>query len=63
MLQLQQERPPEGLQRGRYPAPPWSIAALGAAVLLGALLFLGFRARRALKRSEGRDESGSPKRS
>lgn len=49
LLQIQYDRPPEGLQRGRFPAPPWAIAALGAAVVLGALLFLAWRARRAAR--------------
>ncbi|AKT43202.1 uncharacterized protein CMC5_074330 [Chondromyces crocatus] len=53
LRQLEQDRPPEGLQRGRYPAPAWTIAALGMALLLGAVLFLSWRARRASKRSRG----------
>ncbi len=50
LLQTQYDRPPEGLQRGRYPAPAWAIAALGAAVVLGALIFVVWRARRAARR-------------
>jgi hypothetical protein len=46
--ELQYDRPPEGLQRGRYAAPKWAIAALGVAVVLGALAFLVWRARRAV---------------
>jgi len=49
LLQVQYDRPPEGLQQGRYPAPRWVIAALGAALVLAALLFLAWRARRALR--------------
>ena len=33
------ERPPPGLARGKYPASPFSIAALGAALLLGTLVY------------------------
>lgn len=47
LLQTQYDRPPEGLQRGRYPVPKWMIAAVGAAVVLGALVYLIVRARRA----------------
>jgi hypothetical protein len=49
LLQTQYDRPPDGLQQGRYPAPRWAVAALGAAILIGALLFLAWRARRALR--------------
>jgi hypothetical protein len=56
LLQTQYDRPPEGLQRGRFPAPPWAVAALGAAVVLGALLFLAWRARRAARPPAARDE-------
>jgi hypothetical protein len=49
LLQVQHDRPPEGLQQGRYPVPRWTVAAFGAAVVLGALLFLAWRARRALR--------------
>lgn len=61
LLQTQYERPPEGLQRGRYPAPRWVVAAIGAAVVLGALLYLIFRARRAMRAPEA-DASGPSKR-
>jgi len=40
------ERPPAGLARGRYPAPAWVVASLGAAIFLAALVYLVFRARR-----------------
>lgn len=56
LLQTQYDRPPEGLQRGRYPAPTWAIVALGAAVVLGALLFLAWRARRATRPPAASDE-------
>ncbi|WP_437630941.1 hypothetical protein [Sorangium sp. So ce854] len=48
-LQIEVERPPPGLQRGKYPAPPWVILAVGAAVVLGAVAFLIWRARRAFR--------------
>ena len=56
LLQLQYDRPPEGLQQGRYAAPRWAIAALGAAVVLAALLFLAWRARRAARPPAAQDE-------
>ncbi len=37
---------PTELAAGRYPAPAWAILALGAAVVLGAALFVGLRMRR-----------------
>jgi len=40
------ERPPPGLARGRYPAPAWAVLALGAALFLAVLLYLGWRLRR-----------------
>lgn len=40
------ERPPEGLARGRYPAPPWVIAALASILVLGAI---GWLVRRMLR--------------
>jgi hypothetical protein len=43
------DRPPEGLARGRWEAPRWTIAALGVAVALGALGYLFFRVRRAIR--------------
>ena len=52
LLQTQYDRPPEGLQRGRYPAPRWVVAAIGAAVVLGALIYLVWRARRARRAPE-----------
>lgn len=39
------ERPPEGLARGRYPAPAWVILVLAAAVVLAGVVFLIVRAR------------------
>ncbi|XXT16320.1 hypothetical protein WME94_39420 [Sorangium sp. So ce429] len=51
-LQTEYERPPPGLQRGRYPAPQWVILAVGAAVVLGAAFVLIWRARRALRARE-----------
>lgn len=40
------ERPPPGLARGRYPASAWSIAVLGAALVLTALLYFVVRQRK-----------------
>ncbi|HEX7668112.1 MAG TPA: hypothetical protein VF395_00945 [Polyangiaceae bacterium] len=44
------ERPPPGLARGRYPVPAWEVSTLGAAVVLGGVLYLGRRWRTGLKR-------------
>jgi hypothetical protein len=52
-LQPRYDRPPEGLARGRWDAPPWAIGVLGALVILGALAWLVLRARRAAKRRRG----------
>jgi hypothetical protein len=41
------ERPPAGPARGRYPAPAWVVLGLGAAIVLGALVYLALRVRRA----------------
>jgi hypothetical protein len=41
------ERPPAGLGRGRYPAPGWVVLGLGGAIVLGALVYLALRVRRA----------------
>ncbi|KYF92046.1 hypothetical protein BE20_13000 [Sorangium cellulosum] len=51
-LQIDVERPPPGLQRGRYPAPQWVILAVGATVVLGAVVVLIWRARRTLRSRE-----------
>jgi hypothetical protein len=40
------ERPPPGLARGRYAASEWSIAILGAALVLSALLYFYVRLRK-----------------
>ena len=48
-VQTRTERPPEGLARGVLVAPKWAVAAVGAAVVLGAILYLVMRARRARK--------------
>jgi hypothetical protein len=34
------ERPPPGLARGRYPVPAWTVALLGALVVLVGLAYL-----------------------
>ncbi len=39
------ERPPPGLARGKYPASPWVIALLGAALVLGTLSYFLFRSK------------------
>ena len=40
------ERPPPGLARGKYAAPPWAIGLLGAALVLGTLLYFALRFRK-----------------
>jgi hypothetical protein len=40
------ERPPPGLARGKYPASPWTIGALGVALVLGTILYFVLRFRR-----------------
>jgi hypothetical protein len=40
------ERPPPGPARGKYPASPWAIAALGATLVLGAVLYFVLRFRK-----------------
>ncbi len=40
---------PTELSGGRYAAPPWLIIALGAVVVVGALVYLAFRWRRGRK--------------
>ena len=35
LLQTEYERPPPGLQRGRFAAPQWVILTVGAVVVLG----------------------------
>jgi hypothetical protein len=40
------ERPPPGLARGRYPASQWSIALLGAALVLSTLIYFFVRLRK-----------------
>jgi hypothetical protein len=40
------ERPPPGLARGKYPAPSWSIALLGAALVTLTLVYFLFRLRK-----------------
>lgn len=52
-LQPRTEQPPEGLARGKWEAPRWAVAALGAVVVLGALGFLLWRARKALRARRG----------
>jgi len=41
-----EERPPPGLARGRYPASPWAIALLGAALVLSVLVYFFLKLRR-----------------
>ena len=40
------ERPPPGLARGKYPASPWAIAALGAALVICTILYIVLRLRK-----------------
>lgn len=44
------ERPPPGLARGRYPVSAWVVSTLGAAVVLGGILYLARRWRTGIKR-------------
>ncbi len=41
-----EERPPPGLARGKYPASPWTISLLGAALVLSTLLYFFLRLRK-----------------
>lgn len=47
LLSLATAQDPEGLARGRYPAPSWVIWLVSAVVVIGAAAFLVIRARRA----------------
>ena len=40
------ERPPPGPARGKYPASPWAIVALGATLVLGTILYFVLRFRK-----------------
>jgi len=40
------ERPPPGLARGKYPAPAWAIAVLGAALVLCTVVYFALRFRK-----------------
>jgi hypothetical protein len=40
------ERPPPGLARGRYAASEWSIAVLGAALVLSTVIYFLLRLRK-----------------
>ncbi|MEI9951171.1 MAG: hypothetical protein WDO74_19865 [Pseudomonadota bacterium] len=40
------DRPPPGLARGKYPASPLAILALGAALILGTCLYFFLRLRK-----------------
>ncbi|HET7543450.1 MAG TPA: hypothetical protein VFK05_26435 [Polyangiaceae bacterium] len=40
------DRPPPGLARGRYPASPLGILALGLALVLGTCLYFLLRLRK-----------------
>ncbi len=41
------ERPPEGLARGKYPVPAWTIGLLGGVLVALGLGYLLLRLRRA----------------
>ena len=41
-----EERPPPGLARGKYPASPWAISLLGAALVLATLIYFFLRLRK-----------------
>ncbi|HYQ28529.1 MAG TPA: hypothetical protein VER04_14965 [Polyangiaceae bacterium] len=40
------DRPPPGLARGKYPASPLAILALGAALILGTAVYFFLRLRK-----------------
>jgi hypothetical protein len=40
------DRPPPGLARGKYPASPLAVLALGAVLILGTCLYFFFRLRK-----------------
>jgi hypothetical protein len=44
------ERPPPGLARGHYPAPPWAVLGLGSALLFGTLVYFALRMRGRVRR-------------
>lgn len=52
--QTHYDRPPEGLARGRFQAPAFVIIALGAVVVVAAIVYLGLKLRRALRGRRGR---------
>lgn len=57
LLEPVYDRPPEGLARGHWGAPPWAVATIAAVVLAAAIAYLvvrAVRARRALRSSLGR---------
>lgn len=61
--QVTYERPPEGLARGRFPAPPWVIVLLAAVVVVAGVVFLIVRARAPRPPVEVfKDADGPPKR-
>jgi hypothetical protein len=41
-----EERPPPGLAQGKYPASPWSISLVGAALVLSTLVYFYLRLRK-----------------
>ncbi|MFO0592252.1 MAG: hypothetical protein U0441_32205 [Polyangiaceae bacterium] len=43
--QVTYERPPEGMSRGRFPAPAWAIIVLATVVVIASVVFLILRAR------------------
>lgn len=43
------ERPPPGIARGRFPAPPWAVAVLAVVLVAGIVAFFVLRHRRAQK--------------
>lgn len=40
LQEVKYDRPPEGLARGRYPAPWWAILAVAAILVVAAVTFL-----------------------
>jgi hypothetical protein len=54
------ERPPEGLGRGAWSAPPWVVASLGAAIIVVVALYFWLRHRRHKRAAEQGPPSSSP---
>ncbi|MBK8258566.1 MAG: hypothetical protein IPK82_38635 [Polyangiaceae bacterium] len=53
LQQVIYERPPEGLSRGKYPAPWWVILLIAVVVVLAAVTFLTVRYATASRAAKG----------